>query len=166
MRAGAERTSQKELRFCRWLYWPRPTVRSRPSCGSLFLWKKVKSRRGYECGERNGIWTNNLAESRWKVEVGACCRQEGGVGSCSLELSQRLVAQGAEHKVSGGHGWVLAGSSSYGGRRTFCNALSDQRFHRKHSASLAVLATLLSPKCKLGFLQPEREWQLWVLQTA
>ena len=33
------------------------------------------------------------------MEVGVCPRQEGGVGSCSLELSQRLAVQGAEHKV-------------------------------------------------------------------
>lgn len=61
--------------------------------------KKVKSRRGYECGGRNGVWANNLAGSRWKGEVSACCRQEGGVGSCSLELSQQLAVQRAEHEV-------------------------------------------------------------------
>lgn len=41
------------------------------------------------------------------MEVGACCRPEGGVGTCSLELTQQLVAHRAKHKVPA---WLSEGT--------------------------------------------------------
>jgi len=91
------------------------------------------------------------------------------VGSCSPELSQLLVVQGAKHKVpvwlSEGTGecWLVAAVTEGG---EYFEMLYQTQDFTENIQLCSVLATLLPPKCKPGFLQPEREWQQWVLQTA
>lgn len=85
------------------------------------------------------------------MEVGVCCRQEGGAGSCRLELRQ--------HKVSGrlseavGECWQAAAVTE----PEHCAMLYQTRDFTESIQLCSVSATFLSPQCKPCFMKPERE---------
>lgn len=146
----------KDSGFCHWLNQQRPATWSRSSCCSLLLWGKTKSRRGYEFEERDGIWTNNLPGSRWKV--GAVGRREEQ-GTVTLKLSQHKVSE----RLSEGMGecWQAEAVTE----AEHFSMLYQTRDFPRNIQLCSVLATLQSPKWKPCFMKPEWDWH-WGLQAT
>lgn len=113
--------------------------------------KKMKSRK-----KKKFILRSCLVENRWMVEVGASCRQKGGVGICSLELSWRLAVQCESSTRPQGSA----------GRQQQLDALSDWLFSLKTFSFLHSRQLICPQNVNQGTCSQKREWQWWVLQAA
>lgn len=77
--------------------------------------------------------------------IGACCRQEGGVGSCHLELTQHKVSEGFSEGA--GECWKAAEVTE----PEHFSMLYQTRGFNRNIQLCSVLTTFLSPKWKPYF---------------